>query len=613
MAHTASLPALAGRADDSWRGQLHAGTLVELLHLRADCERTLTYLDEQGKPTEMTWGDVCRRAFAFGEQLTAKGVQPGDRVVLMLPTCPGYLYTFFGVIAAGAIPVPVYPPFNPKQLTQFLETLVGILDNSGASTLVYWAQVKPILGHALGRAKGVKHAVALEEFSEAPVVTLPAKRDTDPQATTLIQYTSGSTDQPKGVELSHLNLLHNVHEIERALALQPGVDRCVSWLPLYHDMGLIGALLGAIYSGIDMVLMSPQAFLMRPRLWLESISTYKATITVAPNFAYNLAATRVSDKVAQSLDLSSLRVAMCGAEPIRRETYDAFMERFGPRGFGKTVFLPVYGLAESTVAATFPSLKQEPLVRALSRETLEAEHVAVDAQPGDEHAMAAFGLGHPFTASFLQIRDAQSGEVLQDGHVGEIWLKGPSVMKGYFRNPEKTAEVLVDGWLRTGDLGFVGNGHVFVTGRKKDLIIRNGRNYYPQDLEVLVEGLADVRKGCVIAFGHHDAKRQSEEIVVLAESRLTDPEAIKGLHARASEALAASLGFTPERIEILPAHTLLKTSSGKLRRKPTQARWEAHELRPRTDSVLDKLKLVASSQLHWGKRRLAHLTGADRS
>ncbi|MDB5101154.1 MAG: AMP-dependent synthetase and ligase [Cyanobacteria bacterium RYN_339] len=600
MSQTA--PLLEGpRAD--WHAELNAGTLVELLHLRADSPRKLDYLDEHGKSTPLTWGQVCRSAFAFGQQLTKKGVQPGDRVVLMLPTCPGYLYAFFGTIAAGAIPVPVYPPFNPKQLTTFLETLVGILDNSGATTLIYWNEVKPILGHALGRAKGVKHALALEDFDTTPIKELPAMRQADPDATTLIQYTSGSTDQPKGVELSHLNLLHNVHEIGRNLALVPGVDVCVSWLPLYHDMGLIGALLGAIYSGIDMVLMAPQTFLMRPKLWLEAISTYRATITVAPNFAYNLCATRVSDKVTAALDLSSLRVAMCGAEPIRRETYDAFLAKFGPQGFGPDVFLPVYGLAESTVAATFPALMQVPHVRNLDRDTLESEHRAVSGE-----GLAAFGLGRPFAGSRLAIRDAE-GRPVDEGHVGEIWLSGPSVMKGYFRNPEKTAEVLVDGWLRTGDLGFVEGGHLFVTGRQKDLIIRNGRNYYPQDLEALVECLEDVRKGCVIAFGHHDAKRQSEEIVVLVESRLTDAEAVKALHARASEALAGLLGFTPERIEILKPHTLLKTSSGKLRRKPTQARWVVGALAPRSDSVMDKIKLVASSQLHWGKRRLAALTG----
>lgn len=608
MPQLTQAPTLEGTAFATWRDELRAGTLVELLHLRADCPHKLIYLDEQGKPSIMTWGEVCRSAFAFAAQLEQRGVKPGDRVVLMLPTCPGYLYTFFGVVALGAIPVPVYPPFNPKQLTAFFDTLVGILDNCGATTLVYWSAVKPVLGQALGRARGVKHALALEDFDTTPVATVPALRAVDPDATTLIQYTSGSTDQPKGVELTHLNLLHNVQGIERALALDPAVDRCVSWLPLYHDMGLIGALLGAIYSGIDMVLMAPQTFLMRPRLWLESIHKYRATVTVAPNFAYNLCATRITDKVAAELDLSTLRVAMCGAEPIRRETYDAFIERFGSRGFGLDVFLPVYGLAESTVAATFPALKQAPKVRLLDRDALESHHRALETTQ-DEGAMPAFGLGHPFGASRLQVRDPESGEALSDGHVGEIWLQGPSVMKGYYQNPERTAEVLVDGWLRTGDLGFVADGHLHVTGRKKDLIIRNGRNYYPQDLEALVESVVDIRKGCVIAFGHTDERRQSEEIVVLAESRLTDAEAVKVLHARVAEVLNAALGFTPEHIQILPAHTLLKTSSGKLRRKPTQARWLEGTLEPRTDTMLDRIKLVASSQLHWGKRRLAALAG----
>jgi acyl-CoA synthetase (AMP-forming)/AMP-acid ligase II len=612
MPNTTFAPLLEGRTHAEWRQDLHAGTLVELLHLRANSERTLTYLNEQGKPTEFSWGDVCRSAFAFAAQLEKKGVMPGDRVVLMLPTCPGYLHAFFGVIAAGAIPVPVYPPFNLKQLTTFLETLVGILDNSGATTLIYWADVKSILGHALGRAKGVKHAIALEEFDSTPVTTLPPLRAADPDATTLIQYTSGSTDQPKGVELSHLNLLHNVHEIGRLTQLTPGVDRVVSWLPLYHDMGLIGALMGALYSGIDMYLMAPQTFLMRPKLWLETISKYKATVTVAPNFAYNLCATRISDKVAESLDLSSLRIAMCGAEPIRQETYQGFLDRFGPCGFGDNVFLPVYGLAESTVAATFPVLALKPLVRSLDRGVLESDHRATEAHPNDATAMPAFGLGGPFAQSSLEIHDAETGQALGEGVVGEIWLSGPSVMKGYFRNPEKTAEVLQNGWLRTGDLGFVADGHLYVTGRKKDLIIRNGRNYYPQDLESAVEALADIRKGCVIAFGHNDPKRQTEEIVLLAESRLTDPAAIKALQQKACEALAAMLGFTPEQVIILPPHTLLKTSSGKLRRKPTEVRWAAGTLAARSDSMFDTFKLVASSKFHWSKRRLAELTGGGK-
>jgi acyl-CoA synthetase (AMP-forming)/AMP-acid ligase II len=343
-------------------------------------------------------------------------------------------------------------------------------------------------------------------------------------------------------------------------------------------------------------------------LWLEAISTYKCTITVAPNFAYNLCATRISDKVTEALELKTLRVAMCGAEPIRRETYDAFMQRFGPRGFGDNVFLPVYGLAESTVAATFPRLAERPVIRSLDRGVLEADHKAVDAPAGDANAVAAFGLGGPFTSSGLSVRDAESGQALADGHVGEIWLRGPSVMKGYFRNPEKSNEVLVEGWLRTGDLGFVQDGHLFVTGRKKDLIIRNGRNYYPQDLEAIVEALPDVRKGCVIAFGHLDPQKQTEQIVVLAESRLTETAAIEALRTRAKEALAESLGFTPERVEILPPQTLLKTSSGKLRRKPTQQRFLEGSLAPRSDSMFDRVKLVASSQLHWGKRKLDDLT-----
>lgn len=600
-----------------WLVGLRVRTVIELLHLRADWPRELTYLDEQGLPTVFSWGHVARMAFCYGEVLRARGIGEGDRVVLMLPTCPQYLYAFFGVIAAGAIPVPVYPPFNPKQLTQFLSTLVGILANSGAVAMIYWKQVKPILGHALGQAPAVKHALALEDFPTEPGAALPPVLAVDPTTTAMIQYTSGSTDLPKGVELSHLNLLHNVHNIETRLQLDPARDRCVSWLPLYHDMGLIGAMLGALYSGIDLVLMAPQSFLMRPRLWLEAITRYRGTVTVAPNFAYSLCATRLSDKVTAGLDLSSLRVAMCGAEPIRRETYQAFLARFAPQGFGDGVFLPVYGLAESTVASTFPSIQQPPRLCWLERDALEGAGQAVEvAAPEDgaesREVMAAFGLGLPFSESKVAIRDPHSHALLPEGLVGEIMLAGPSVMKGYFRNPEKTAEVLRDGWLATGDLGFLQNEHLYVTGRSKDLIIRHGRNYYPQDMEAVAEAQDGVRKGCVIAFGHFDVAKQTESIYVLAETRLKTAADIEGLRVRIREALTEALGFAPDLIAVVPPQTLLKTSSGKLRRKPSKEAFLAGQLAPRKDGVLQQIKVVASSQLHWGRRKLANLTGGRR-
>ncbi|MBM3268675.1 MAG: fatty acyl-AMP ligase [Candidatus Sericytochromatia bacterium] len=604
---TATNCLLLGTPGPDWRDRLEAQTIAELLRRRADSDRVFTFLDDLGKPSAMSYGRVARMAARYARVMRERGIKPGDRVVVMLPTCPEYLFTFFGIILAGAIPVPVYPPFNPRQLVAFLGTLAGVFNNSQATAIVFWKDVKPIIGEALARAASVEHALSLEAFAGPEPETFdPPAIELSSEATAMIQYTSGSTDQPKGVELSHLNLLHNMDSVKRALRLVPGEDVVVSWLPLYHDMGLIGVMIGAVYSHIDMVLMGPQSFLMRPKMWLKAVSDYRGTITVAPNFAYNLCATRVPDSALAGLDLSCLRVAMCGAEPIRHESVEAFLARFKPLGFAREAFLPVYGLAESTLGSSFPPVGAAPAVRWLEREALEAEHVA---RPGDPAAgaVAAYGCGQPFPASQLRIVDAESGQILPEGGVGEIQLSGPSVMKGYFRNPQATSETLRDGWLRTGDLGFVQDGHVFISGRLKDLIIRNGRNYYPQDLEFVVEQLEGVRKGCVIAFGHMDLRKGTEEVVVLAESRQHAAEQCEALRSSIREALSAQLSLVPDTVEILPPHTLLKTSSGKLRRKPSKELYLAGELRPRRDSLLAQFRVIARSQLHWSKRRIKAL------
>ena len=592
---------------DDWIERLHAPTIGDLMRRRATSDRKFVFLDDKGNPTNLNYGIVARMAGHYSKVFQARGVKPGDRVVLMLPTCPEYLYTFFGIILAGGIPVPVYPPINPNQLITFLHTLTGVFENSQAIAMVFWKDVKPVIGEALARAPSVKIALSLDEFETADG-KVPESFDApdvhlDPNATAMIQYTSGSTDQPKGVELSHLNLLHNMHSALERLKLDSETDTVVSWLPLYHDMGLIGVMIGAIYSHIQLVLMGPQTFLMRPRIWLQAISQYKATITVAPNFAFNLCVNRISDKALEGLDLSSLRIAMCGAEPIRRETVEAFMDKFKPHGFIREAFFPVYGMAESTLGTTFPPIFTEPTVRFIDREILESEHRAMVVSKDAPQAMAAYGCGQPFAGSQVRIVDPETFRLLEEGQIGEIQLKGPSVMKGYFRNPQKTAETLINGWLRTGDLGFALDDHLFISGRLKDLIIRNGRNYYPQDMEFVVESVDGIRKGCVIAFGHQ-SRKGTEEIVILAESRQVRPEEREALAASVRETMNALLGLVPDDVRILPPHTLLKTSSGKLRRRPTRDLFLTGNLRARKDGVLQQFRVLAKSQIHWSKRRL---------
>ncbi|MBU6430410.1 MAG: AMP-binding protein, partial [Cyanobacteria bacterium REEB65] len=268
MAQTATLGLLKGADRSDWRQSLAAGTIADLVRLRANSLRKFHFLDDRGSPTTMTFADVARGAGHYATVLADRGIRRGDRVVIMLPTCPEYLYTFFGAILAGAIPVPVYPPFNPNQLKSFLTTLKGVFVNSEARALIYWQDVRAMIGEALDSAN-VEVALSLADFGQPDLGRFSAPDIlVEPGDTAMLQYTSGSTDAPKGVELTHLNLLHNVEGVRHSLGLVPGEDRVVSWLPLYHDMGLIGVMIGAIYSHIDLVLLAPQSFLMRPKLWL---------------------------------------------------------------------------------------------------------------------------------------------------------------------------------------------------------------------------------------------------------------------------------------------------------------------------------------------------------
>jgi acyl-CoA synthetase (AMP-forming)/AMP-acid ligase II len=590
---------LEGHPAPGWEAELAAPELGALLLARLGCPTPVLFLDEDGRPDERTWGRIAEDALRFAAVLRARGVAPGERVLLMLPTGPGFFHAFFGAIAAGAVPVPVYPPMSARQLGTYVETLVAILADSGAAALVAWREVRVAVGAALDRAPGVRLALELEDLEAAAATTAPlTPAPLDPGATAMLQYTSGSTDRPKGVALTHRNLLHNV--------LMNGSrpdDVVVSWLPLYHDMGLIGVVITGLYRPFKLVLLAPQHFLVRPRLWLEAASTHRATIMVAPNFGYALATARMPDDAVARLDLASVRMALCGAEPIQHATLEAFLARFAPAGFGPNVLMPVYGLAEATLAVTLPAAGQPPRVRWLDREALEAKGQARLVAPDAPGALPVYGLGSPLGASAVRVQAPGTGAVLPLGQVGEIATWGPSVMAGYHGNPAATATVLADGWLRTGDLGFIEDGMLYITGRLKDVIIRNGRNYYPQDLEAIVERHEGIRRGCVIAFGQ-PAADGAEDVVVLAETRQAlDPAAQQALVREVERALQAHLGFKVARFELLPARTLLKTSSGKLRRKPTKEAYMAGTLLERREGLLELTRLVARSQLHWQARR----------
>ncbi|HEX9181378.1 MAG TPA: AMP-binding protein, partial [Burkholderiales bacterium] len=388
-----------------------------------------------------------------------------------------------------------------------------------------------------------------------------------------IQYTSGSTGNPKGVVLTHANLLANIRAMARVLRATPS-DVFVSWLPLYHDMGLIGAWLGSLCVGFPLVVMSPLAFLARPERWLQAIHRYRGTLSAGPNFAYELCSRKLEDAQLAGLDLSSWRLAFNGAEPVSPDTIARFQERFARFGFRPEAMAPVYGLAEASVGLLFPPLGRAPLIDRIRRQPFERNGKALPAAPTDPNPLRFVACGRPLPDHQVRIVDEiglEAGERIE----GRLQFKGPSATSGYYRNPEETRRLFSGEWLESGDRAYLAEGEVYVTGRIKDIIIRGGRNIHPHGIEDAVGVLAGVRRGCVAAFGSRDPRTGTERLVVLAETRETDAAARDALRERISGTVLDVLGEPPDEVVLAPAHTALKTSSGKIRRSATRALYEA--------------------------------------
>ncbi|MGE0196370.1 MAG: AMP-binding protein, partial [Methylocystis sp.] len=498
-----------------------AKTLIDALTQHAerhgDRDHVLLWRAE-GAPEPLTYRDLYHAARAAAGGLIARGVGAGDRVAIMLPTSRDFFVAFFAVLFCGAIPVPIYPPFRLSQIEDHLRRQAGILSNAEASALITNAEIRVVGGLLYGLVSALQHIVTIPELSAA--APLPAPLPASPDATALIQYTSGSTGDPKGVVLSHANLLANIRAIGAALKAS-SADRVVSWLPLYHDMGLIGCWLGSLYYGAPALIMSPLSFLADPARWFWAIDAHKATISAAPNFAYELCLKAIDDAKISGLDLSSLRAIMNGAEPVSPTSVARFAQRFAPYGFRSEAMTPVYGLAENAVGLAFPPLGRGPLIERVDRRTLDRDGVARVAAAGAERAVSFVACGRPLPHHEIRVVDDASRE-LPERHEGRVQFRGPSATRGYFRNPEKTAKLFDGDWLETGDRGYIAGGDVFITGRIKDLIKRAGRNIYPHELEEAVGALEGTRKGCVAVFPAIDARAGTERLIVLAETRLTD-------------------------------------------------------------------------------------------
>jgi acyl-CoA synthetase (AMP-forming)/AMP-acid ligase II/acyl carrier protein len=569
--------AAAAAAEAPARVPEHARTLGEVLewHAEAHPERVHVHLAAPDGATEaITYGDLRARAAAQAAGLRARGLTPGRAVAIMLPTGADYLAAFLGTVLAGGVPVPIYPPARAAQIEDHLRRHAGILSNARAEVLVTVPEARAVSRLLKAHAEELRAIVTPAELAGDGAGLAPAPlRETD---TAFLQYTSGSTGRPKGVVLTHANLLANIRAIGRAVGVRPG-DVCVSWLPLYHDMGLIGAWLGSLYFAVPLVLMSPLTFLARPARWLWAIHHHGGTIGAAPNFAYELCLHKVEDAEIQGLDLSGWRMAMNGAEPVRPETLRRFSERFAPHGFRPEAMTPVYGLAECSVGLCIPPLKRGPRVDRVAREEFTGEGIAAPAAEGDTAPLEFVSAGYPLADHQVRIVDADGREV-PERREGRLEFRGPSATAGYFRNPEATAALFDGEWLDSGDLAYVAEGEVFITARAKDVIIRAGRNLYPHEVDEAVGGIAGVRNGCVVTFAARDARTGSERLVVLAETRERDPEALSKLRTQVMNVATDRLGEPPDEVVLAPPHTVLKTSSGKVRRADSRRLYEAGRL-----------------------------------
>jgi len=521
--------------------------------------------------TVITYSDLDREARAIARGLIERGLEPGDRVGIMLPSEPAFFYSFFGALMAGGVPVPVYPPFRRSQIEEHVRRQAGILRNAGTRVMITNEEIRPLGALLKGLVPDLKHVEVPAELTRFGGVAAPFPAT--PETMALIQYTSGSTGDPKGVVLSHGNLTANIRSmIEGSEATSS--DVFISWLPLYHDMGLIGAWLACLVAAVPTLIMSPLTFLSDPSRWLKAISRHGGSMSAAPNFAYELCVRSIREEDIKGIDLSSMRMSLNGAEPVSASTIERFTDRFKAYGFKPGALAPVYGLAECSVGLAFPPLNRVPPVDVIKRDTLARRGVAEPTSKDDPTAVHFVACGHPLPRHQIRIVD-DAGHELPERREGRLQFSGPSTTQGYFRNPEKTkALVLPDGWLDSGDRAYVANGDIYLTGRIKDIIIRAGRNIYPQELEEVVNGVEGIRKGCVAVFATRDDRAETERLVVMAETRVAGAAEREALKKRISDAALAALELSPDEIALVAPRTVPKTSSGKIRRSAARDIYE---------------------------------------
>lgn len=568
-------------------------SLIEMLDAAAQSDLGLVFVDKKEQDHDVPFAVVREQALSVAGDLIRRGVRKGDRVALVLPTSPEFVQCFFGALCAGAVPVPLYPPLRLGKLDEYHRRTAAMLKAVDAVMVVTDERIRRFLGVSVADAAPPLGCVTASSLT-GPATDAVAV-DSDDIA--VIQFSSGTTNDPKPVALTHANLLSNLATLEQYITTDGAPYPVgVTWLPLYHDMGLIGNLLSAFYVPGRLVLLPPELFVAVPGAWLRAVSRHRGTITAAPSFAFGLCLKRIRDDELDGVDLSSWNICLNGAEAVSAEAQRRFSERFGRWGFRASSFTPCYGMAEASLAVTF-----KPAGTSFTTLGVDGDRLATDGvvAPGGKEIVS---VGHPLAGMAVEIRD-DHGMALPPDQVGHIFVAGPSIMAGYFGRPDLTDQALHDGWLHTGDRGFVHDGELYVCGRQKDIVIVRGANHAPEEFEAALDGLPGVRTGCAVAVGFVPPGEEDEALALLVE---TVPDAGPGLAQDVAARVQQHTGILPAHVELLSPGTLPRTSSGKLRRREALTQWQTGALSaPKKVTAARLLVEAANGEVRHARAALA--------
>lgn len=605
LASVAAIKIKSAEMDETHDLPYSARTLADVLNWHAEAHPDRPHIrlySDEGDGEVLTYRQISEGAQAIAAGLQEKGLLPGDPVSIMLPTSPEYFFTFLGILLAGGIPVPIYPPFRMNQLEDHLRRHSTILKNCGAKMMVIIPEAKRFAQVLKAQVESMHTLATVQELTSVNATYKkfhPAMNEI-----AFLQYTSGSTGNPKGVMLTHANLLANIRALGEVVQIK-STDVIVSWLPLYHDMGLIGTWLCSLYYATLLVVMSPLSFIARPQRWLWAIHRYQGTISAAPNFAYELCLKRLTENDLKGLDLSSWRIACNGAEPVSPETVENFCRQFSRYGFKRETLMPVYGLAECSVGLAFPPLDRGPLIDRINRDVFVNTGQAIESSEADDQVLRFVACGRPLPGHEVRIVDEACRE-LPERYEGKLHFRGPSATAGYYHNTEDTKQLFDGDWLDSGDMAYIAGGDIFITGRKKDIIIRAGRNIYPQELEEAVGKVAGIRKGNVVVFAAKDNANQTEKLVVMAETREENPEKLNVLRDEINTLAMDLAGVAADDVVLAPPGTVLKTSSGKIRRAGNRILYERGRIGKGYKAAWWQILRIAASGIGPELRRMWH-------